>query len=68
MPGIFQKKAKKCLKKAKKGQNIWRIGQKYGKFENVLKKGRWLSMIIACNRLLEKALLLLILNIFDTLL
>ena len=28
------------LKKGKKGQNIWKIGQKSTKFEDILKKGR----------------------------
>ena len=40
----------------KKGQNIWKFGQKCLKFENVLKKRRWLHAIIACNKLLEKTL------------
>ena len=45
-------------KNAKKGQNIWKFGQKCTKFENVLKKGRWLCAIIARNELLEKTLLI----------
>ena len=31
------------LSKGKKGQNIWKFGQKYTKFENILKKGRWIG-------------------------
>ena len=42
------------FKKGEKGQNIWKFGQKSTKFENILKKGRWLHAIIACNQLLEK--------------
>ena len=41
---------------SKKAQNIWKFGQKCLKFENVLKKCRWLHAIIAHNKLLEKAL------------
>ena len=40
----------------KKGQNIWKFGQKCLKFENFLKKWRWLHAIIAHNKLLEKVL------------
>ena len=43
-------------KNVKKGQSIWNVGQKCTKFENTLKKGRWLRTIIARNKLLEKAL------------
>ena len=43
-------------RKGKKGQNILKFEQKCTKFENILKKGRWLHVIIACNKLLEKAL------------
>ena len=50
---IFQKKDKKILKKGKKGQNIWKFGQKCTKFENILKKGTWLCAIIALNKVLE---------------
>ena len=53
MRAIFQKKGKK-------GQNIWKFAQKCTKFENILKKGKWLRAIIARNKLLEKALALLI--------
>ena len=54
---IFRKRAhKKRLKKSKKGQNIWKFGQKCTKCENILKKGRWLRAIIAHKKLLEKAL------------
>ena len=51
---IFQKKGKKgqkMLKKGNKGQNGWKFGQKYTKFENILKKGRRLRAIIARNKL-----------------
>ena len=51
MRTIFQKKGKK-------GQNIWKYGQKCTKFENTLKKSRRLRTIIARNKLLEKALVL----------
>ena len=34
-------------KKGKKGQNIWKFAQKCTKFENILKKGKWLRAIIA---------------------
>ena len=40
------------LKKDKKEQNIWKYEQKLTKFENILKKDRWLRAI---NKLLEKA-------------
>ena len=43
-------------KKGKKGQHIWKFGQKYTKFENILKKDRWLRNIITRTKLLEKAL------------
>ena len=48
MSAIFQKSVKK-------GQNIWNIGQKCTTFENISRKGRWMCTIIACNKLLEKA-------------
>ena len=51
---IFQKKGEKCLKKGKKGQNLWKFGQKCTKLENFLKKGRWLLGIITRNKLLWK--------------
>ena len=44
------------FKKHKKGQNICKFGQKCTKFENILKKGRWLHAIITCIELLEKVL------------
>ena len=56
MRAIFQKKVKNMLKNVKKGQNIWKFGQRCTKFENILKKGKWLRAIIARNKLLEKAL------------
>ena len=49
MCGIFQKKGQK---KKKRG-NIGRFGQKCTKFENILKKGKGLCAIIACNKLLQ---------------
>ena len=50
---IFQKKSKEILEKR---ENIWKFGQKCTKFENILKKGRWLCAVIACNKLPEQAL------------
>ena len=38
-------------KKGKKGQNIWKFGQKCTKFENILKEGRWLYVIITLHKL-----------------
>ena len=40
-------------KKGRKGQNIWKFGQKCTKFENIFEKGGWLRAIIARNKLLE---------------
>ena len=40
MKAIFQKKGKKEEKRTKKEQNILKFGQKYTKFENVLKNSR----------------------------
>ena len=37
-----------------KRQSILKFGQKCTKFENILKKCRWLHAIITCNELLEK--------------
>ena len=51
----FLRKMAKKKKKVKKGENIWKFGQKCTKFEDILKKGRWLHVIIARNKLLEKA-------------
>ena len=62
MRAIFQNKSKKeqkIFKKGKKEQNIWKFGQKSTKFANISKKGRWCA-IIACNKLLEKALKLVL--------
>ena len=47
MRAIFQEKGKK-------GKNIRKHGQKCTIFENILKKGKWLSMIVTRNNLLEK--------------
>ena len=44
------------LEKGKKGQHIWTFGQRCKKFENILKKGKWLRAIISRNKLLEKVL------------
>ena len=52
MHAIFQKKDKKMFKKDKIFENLG----KNAKFENIFKKGRSLCAIIACNKLLEKAL------------
>ena len=49
MGANFQKMGKKYWK----GQNIWKFGQKCAKFENILKKVRWLQVIIAHNGLVE---------------
>ena len=40
----------------KKGKKIENLGKNIQKFENILKKGRWLRAILARNKLLEKAL------------
>ena len=39
MCAIFHRKDKKNFKKGKNGQNVWKFGQKYTKFQNILKKG-----------------------------
>ena len=54
-----KKKDQKMFKKGKKGKNIWKFEQKHTKFENILKKSRWLHAIMKHNKLLEKALFLL---------
>ena len=38
----FSEKGRKMLKKEKKGQNIWKFGQKCTKCENILKKDKLL--------------------------
>ena len=53
MHAIFQKKGRQMFKKGKKGQIIWKFGQNYAKFEDVLKKGRWLRALIAGKKLVE---------------
>ena len=58
MRANFQKMGKKGLKKSKKGQNTWKFGQKWTKFENNLERGMWLRAIIARNKLPERALLI----------
>ena len=35
---IFHRKDKKILKKGKNGQNVWKFGKKYTKFQNILKR------------------------------
>ena len=45
--------SEKGQKKGKKRPNIREFGQKYAKFENILKKGRWLRAIIVPIELLE---------------
>ena len=50
MRAIFQKMGKKLFKK---GENIWKFGQKYTQFKNILKNGRWLRVIISRYKLLE---------------
>ena len=52
-------------KRAKKGKIFENLGKKITKFENILKKGRWLCAIIAHNKLLEKALTRVIIAYFD---
>ena len=52
---FFRIRAKK-IEKGKRGQNVWKFGQKFTKCENILKKGRCLHAIITFNKLLEKAL------------
>ena len=57
MRAIFQKKGKKgqkIFKKSKKRQNTWKFSQKCTKFENILKKSRWLRAVIARNILLKE--------------
>ena len=44
MCAIFQKKGQKNVWKGKKGQQIWKLWQKYTKFENILEK-----QVIACD-------------------
>ena len=56
MREIFREGANKGKKNVKKGETIWKFGQKCTKFENILKNGRWLRAIIARSKLLEKAL------------
>ena len=55
MCAIFQKKGKKMLEKSRKGQNVWKFGQKCTKF-GILKKVRWLHAIFTCNKQLEKVM------------
>ena len=50
MGGTFSEKGQGNVEK---GQNTWKFGQKCTKFENILKKRRWLRAIIAHNKLLK---------------
>ena len=43
-------------KRAKKGQNIWKFGQKCTKFENILKKGNLMHVSITHMKQLQYAL------------
>ena len=43
-------------KKGKKGQNIWKFGQKCIKFENILKMGSLVQATIPCMKQLEYVL------------
>ena len=52
------------FKKGKKGQTIWKFGQKCTKFENIFKNGMWLCTIIVRNKLVEKALLKHLVHVF----
>ena len=58
MHAIFQRKGKRGQKKCEK--IIWKLQQKFTKFEIVLKKGRWLCAVTACNELLERPLINLV--------
>ena len=51
MRAIFQKRGKK-------GQNIWKYGQKCAKFENILQKGSLMRAIIAYIEQFEYALII----------
>ena len=57
MSAIFQKKSKKMLKKGKIFEDLYKNVQNLKKKKKILKKGRRMHAIIACNKLLEKALL-----------
>ena len=50
MDAIFRKRAKKCRNRAK---YLKILDKKCTKFENILKKSRWLHAIIPRNKLLE---------------
>ena len=43
----------KCKEMLKKGKILENVGKKCTKLENILKKGRWLHVIIARSKLLE---------------
>ena len=53
----FSEKTQKSVQKSKKALNIWKVVQKCTECENSLKKGKWLCVIMAHNKLLQKALL-----------
>ena len=43
---FLERRKNKAKKKfVKKGENIWKFGQKYTKFENTMKKGRLLLLL-----------------------
>ena len=62
MQGLFFKETacvrsfRKREKKSKRGQNIWRFGQKCTKFEYILKKGSLMRATITCMKQLTYAL------------
>ena len=45
--------SEKWQRNVEKGENIWKFVQKCTKFENILKRGRWLHAIIVHNKPLE---------------
>ena len=58
-PGsILESKGMRAIiqKKGKKGQNIWKFGQKCIKNENILKKGSLVQVTIPCMKQLEYVL------------
>ena len=52
----YSRKQRHACEFSEKGQYIWNIRQKCSKFENILKKGWWLHVIIARNKLLQQSL------------
>ena len=55
---ILESKGMRAIfhEKGKKGQNIWKFGQKCTRFENILKKGSLMRATIACMKQLEYTL------------